>query len=341
MDTLGAVLREFGKGAFDVEGLRAATLRKDCDRWAEHVLLGGRRPTDTEMRGPLPVERRDFAGVRRFFTERRAAESAAVTRSLGALQQSLWASLKTLDGVVAGYDDADGEVGVEMDRLHQIARTGSSEMIRREVLNAVSQMEQIARDKTRPQEQAFADLKTKVEALGQELEIAWQENWQENSMDPLTRLYNCRPFDERCGQVMATRRLFGEPSATLFVDLDHFKSINDTLGHVVGNMVLREVANVLARSFLSRSDFVGRYSGEGFVVVLWGAGLDRATPAADRLVDAVGRHVILNEGKRAEITISAGVAELLAGEDIPAWIARTDRALYAAKRAGRNRAASA
>ena len=337
MDTLASLLREYGKGAFDIEGVRAETVRRQCERWAQHVLVGALRPGETVVTNPLPLERRDFGGVRRFFAEKRSEESAAVARSMGALHQSLWAALKALDGVVAGGDETDDLIGNEMIRLQTIAQDGSAEVIRREVLSVVSHMQQIGRDKALRQEKAVEELKTEVATLGQELEIAWQES----AIDPLTRLFNRRAFEERCVQALTMRRLFTDQSSLLMIDLDHFKNINDTFGHVAGDAVLREVADVMARTFPSRRDFVARYGGEEFVVMLWGSPLERARSSADRLVDAVRQHRFEFEKKIIPVTVSIGVAELLTGEDSQAWTARADRALYAAKSAGRNRAVAA
>jgi diguanylate cyclase (GGDEF)-like protein len=333
MDTLAAVAREYGKGAFDIESLRADALRRECDQWAEHLLVGAAKPGQEGPQGATPIGRRDYLSFRRYFAERRSEESGAVTRTVGALQQSLWATLKALDGVVLGSGNADGQIGTQVARLQAIAQGGSAEMMRREVLSVVSQMEQIGKEKLRRQEQAVTELKSKVAALGQELEVAWQES----SIDPLTRLYNRRAFDERCGQVMAMRRLFGERSSLLMIDIDHFKAINDHHGHPGGDAVLREVADVVARSFLSRRDFVARYGGEEFVVLLWGVGLDRAKVSAERLREAIRRRPFQLDKRKITVTVSIGVAELSADEDLEAWIKRSDMALYTAKRRGRDR----
>ncbi len=334
MDTLAGLLREYGKGAFDIENVRMDTVRRQCERWAQHILVGSLRPGENAATAPLPLERRDFLGVRRFFAEKRTEESAAVTRTVGALHQSLWAALRALDGVVAGGDETDDLIGNEMIRLQTIAQDGTAEVIRREVLSVVSHMQQIGRDKALRQEKAVEELKTEVATLGQELEIAWHES----AIDPLTRLFNRRAFEERCVQAMAMRRLFGDQSSLLMIDIDHFKNVNDTHGHLAGDAVLREVADVMVRTFPSRRDFVARYGGEEFVVMLWGGSLERARSAADRLVEAVRQHRFEFEKKLISVTISIGVAELQTGEESLAWAARADRALYTAKSEGRDRA---
>ena len=294
---------------------------------------GASRPGQAGPRGATPSCGREFAAFRRYFAERRTAENGGVTRTIGALQQSLWAALKALDGVVVGSGDADGQVGVQVARLQEIAQGGSTKVMRREVLSVVSQMEQIGKEKLRRQEQAV----TELEDPGRGPRSGARGGMAGERHGSAARLYNRRAFDERCGQVMAMRRLFGERGSLLMVDIDRFKGINDDYGHPAGDVVLREVADVIARSFLSRRDFVARYGGEEFVVLLWGVGLDRARVSAERVCEAIRRRPFEYEKKKIPVTISIGVAELTSEEDLDAWVKRADTALYVAKRRGRDR----
>ena len=224
-----------------------------------------------------------------------------------------------------------------MVRLKKVASLGSAEEIKREVLSVVLQMEQIAREKARRQELSVELLRTQVRALGEELEVARQES----SLDGLTRLYNRRAFDERCAQILAMARLFNEPSTLLLIDIDHFKQVNDLHGHPAGDAILRGVADWISRCFVSRGDFVARYGGEEFAVLLWGAGVQRGKQAADRLVDSMRTRSFEHEGKRLEVRVSVGIAQLSQQDTAEEWLERADRALYQAKGAGRDRVAVA
>ena len=337
LDAVGALLREFGKGGLDLEPLRFGPLNDLCEQWAQHLMVGAPRPGVPDRREALPLDRRDWNGVRKFLAESRAVEGRAVGQTMSALQQSLWAALKALDGVVAGSGHADGQAGNEMVRLKKVANLGSAEEIKREVLSVVAQMEQIAREKARRQELSVELLRTQVRALGEELEVARQES----SLDGLTRLYNRRAFDERCAQILAMARLFNEPSTLLLVDVDHFKQVNDLHGHPAGDAVLRGVADWISRSFVSRGDFVARYGGEEFAVLLWGAGVQRGKQSAERLVESIRTRTFEHEGKRLEVRVSVGVAQLQQQDSAAQWLERADRALYQAKSAGRDQTAVA
>ena len=121
------------------------------------------------------------------------------------------------------------------------------------------------------------------------------------------------------------------------VDVDHFKMINDNYGHPQGDEVLRVLANCLVRTAPRRGDFVARYGGEEFAVVLGDTPLDGATLVARRIVEAVRRLTIDLDAESLTITVSVGIAQLDADEQLATWLARADQGLYQAKQQGRNR----
>jgi diguanylate cyclase (GGDEF)-like protein len=152
--------------------------------------------------------------------------------------------------------------------------------------------------------------------------------------DPLTGLANRRTLDETFGREIArAERLQGDLSM-MIGDLDHFKSINDQYGHIIGDQVLAGAAAV----FKSQSrpyDLAARYGGEEFVLVLPGTSTDGAIATAERIRKEIADLTVL--GCPRQITISLGVASWMAGEAPEAFVARADAALYSAKSTGRNR----
>lgn len=129
----------------------------------------------------------------------------------------------------------------------------------------------------------------------------------------------------------------GEPFAVLFVDLDHFKTINDRFGHSAGDEVLRSVAHTLAAA-MRAGDWCGRYGGEEFVVLLARVGEKAARGVAERLREAVTRLSFPLDGEERRITASVGVAVFEPQNPVPLadLVHRADQAMYEAKRRGRN-----
>jgi two-component system cell cycle response regulator len=160
--------------------------------------------------------------------------------------------------------------------------------------------------------------------------------------DGLTGLYNRRAFNELLVAAIANEdRRSGGCLGLAILDLDHFKSLNDTYGHPAGDAALRSLARLLVQH-LRKGDQAARYGGEEFVVILPGSDEERSMGAAERLRSALEKHRFVFEGSRIPLTASLGVAVWPAeGREPEALLAASDRALYAAKQAGRNRVVSA
>ena len=159
--------------------------------------------------------------------------------------------------------------------------------------------------------------------------------------DGLTGLYNRRAFGELLGQAVAREDRQGGRFGLLILDLDHFKNLNDTYGHPAGDAALKSAAEVLTRH-LRKGDQAARYGGEEFVAILPGTDGGGATHLAERVREAVQKNRLVFEGARIGLTASVGLAVWPGdGKDPDALLASADRALYAAKQAGRNRVVAA
>ncbi|HTL92188.1 MAG TPA: diguanylate cyclase, partial [Steroidobacteraceae bacterium] len=155
--------------------------------------------------------------------------------------------------------------------------------------------------------------------------------------DPLTGVLNRRSLLEQLDAACRASRANGLPVAVLFLDLDFFKSINDSYGHAAGDACLAAVIRPI-QAELRQSDIIGRYGGEEFVVVLSGAHAPAAEPIAERIRQRVAEVRIDGHGAPIQLTCSIGVAS---SDPLGVWgealIAQADAAVYAAKRLGRNR----
>ena len=155
--------------------------------------------------------------------------------------------------------------------------------------------------------------------------------------DSLTGIANRRHFREQMQLEMARVKRFEQPAALLMLDLDHFKLINDTYGHAVGDAVLEHFARVVGLR-LRTTDLFGRLGGEEFAILLLGSGLDAAVAFADRLRMVVAEAPAMTRSGAIPYTVSIGVADVTGRDELPdSVLARADDALYRAKAAGRNR----
>ena len=155
--------------------------------------------------------------------------------------------------------------------------------------------------------------------------------------DPLTGLHNRLNFDQALSVEIERSQRYGTPLSLILYDIDHFKRINDTYGHLAGDKVLVQLSQFVPE-LIRKTDLLARWGGEEFVILAPGAGGPMAFQAAEKLRDAVGQIVFEGVGT---VTCSFGVAQWLSGESAAEFIARADEALYRAKANGRNQVAMA
>ncbi|MGA9669613.1 MAG: GGDEF domain-containing protein, partial [Terracidiphilus sp.] len=156
--------------------------------------------------------------------------------------------------------------------------------------------------------------------------------------DGLTGLWNHRIVVERLGEEMNRSLREGTPLSVILIDVDHFKKINDTFGHLAGDLVLREISAIFARSLRSY-DCAGRYGGEEFLLILPNCGVENALIRAEQLRAAVQSANIMDGDTMLPVTASFGVVSALSSHheaDADAVIRAVDSALYKAKSSGRN-----
>ena len=154
-------------------------------------------------------------------------------------------------------------------------------------------------------------------------------------LDPLTGLPNRAAWNERLALEHGRLQQTGTGLLLAILDLDHFKSINDTYGHQAGDKVLKIIANVL-RKGLRGDDFIARFGGEEFALLMPGSDLSGGSRLLERLRAAVEQCPFHFKGERVTVTMSAGVAVFKSGENASQVLKRADQALYRAKEAGRN-----
>jgi diguanylate cyclase (GGDEF)-like protein len=155
--------------------------------------------------------------------------------------------------------------------------------------------------------------------------------------DGLTQLNNHRTFQEHLAREVERARRYRRPLSLLLMDIDHFKSFNDTYGHPVGDLVLTEISMCIRKS-IRTNDIPARYGGEEFTVIIPETGEDGAMVIAERIRRTVEQHVIVSLDRQLRVTISLGCATIPSHADTgPALIDCSDKALYFSKEHGRNK----
>ena len=199
---------------------------------------------------------------------------------------------------------------------------------------------------TRRAEQQNQQLETQLRASTLEvtrLKEHLEQVRRDAMTDALTNLANRKAFDEALERACAESERTGAPVTLALVDIDHFKKFNDTWGHQTGDQVIRFVASVLGRH-AEPPRLAARYGGEEFAFLCPAEGAGRVAPVLEEMRREIGCRRLKRRSTNEElgnVTISAGYAQRRRGETISAFIERADAALYASKRAGRDRVTEA
>jgi diguanylate cyclase len=243
-----------------------------------------------------------------------------------------------IDGVMKLINDALGTSASYDDSLsgatQKLAIAEDRDQVKA-VVESLAKSTREMRDSNKALEERLRLSKTEVNNLQQSLEAIRAESLT----DPLTGLGNRKYFDRSIDMAVQNALANGEPLSLLMFDIDHFKSFNDSYGHLTGDQVLRLVGMSLKQT-IKGQDITARYGGEEFAVVLPNTALRQALTVADH----IRRAVMAKELKKkstgeilGRVTISVGVSMLKPDDDTRSLLERADACLYAAKRNGRNR----
>ena len=327
LDAVAAILRALGDTA-----VRDAEAASRLEAWARHILVLAPPPGSPDT-GSLS---RDWRGLSSSVVSHVRDERAAVSSSIGDLQDAVWLVIGGLSQAIVGDAASDAYAASQLERL-RAAVGGSPAELKATALETVQRLSEIIEEKSTRQVQLARDLGERVDMLKVELE----DTRREADIDSLTKLWNRGVFQRELPRAAQVGTLVNEPACLALVDIDHFKQVNDVHGHSTGDNALTAIASALVRSFPRRSDVVTRFGGDEFAVILRDTtGVDGGR-LADRFLAAVRELEVPGLRDDAKVTVSVGVAEGLPGESADSWLARTDRALYEAKTRGRDRVAIA
>ncbi len=289
-----------------------------------------------------PIDRRAIADAER------SLRDAIIKQSI--LKQSLTDAKATLKSLMTTFIDRLGEITASTGDYHQKIEGYSQKIGKSNNLTELSHLlDDIMQDTRIIQASALRshdelvgtrkqvhEAEAKIKALEQELSQV-SELVRE---DQLTGALNRRGLDEAFEREATRADRSQTPLCVALLDIDNFKRLNDTLGHHVGDQALVHLINVIKEA-LRPSDSVARYGGEEFIIVLPDVGIEEAAATIERLQRELTKKFFLHENDRILVTFSAGVAQRAPQEPQEEVIGRADKAMYQAKKAGKNRVVAA
>jgi diguanylate cyclase len=256
--------------------------------------------------------------------ERISSVSERMVSSIEAVNEAIDTAMATANAYSGTLQSASGDLGRDLNET------------------AMRALAQKLLGETRRMQDANAELENKLGASRDNiaaLQRDLDEVRRESMLDPLTKIFNRKSFDDGMLKAFAETAAKGTPLSLMLLDIDFFKNFNDTWGHQTGDQVLRLVAMTLKSNIKGR-DIAARYGGEEFAAVLPETDLEGAVIVADNVRKAIQAKELLKRStneKLGRMTASFGVAMYRVGDTPASLIERADRCLYAAKHAGRNR----
>ncbi|HEV8394066.1 MAG TPA: GGDEF domain-containing protein [Vicinamibacterales bacterium] len=243
---------------------------------------------------------------------------------------------ETVSRLAGESSDFHAELLASSDRMERLVEIDDLRELKTRIARESSRLKEATEEQKRNEEKTRSRLQRRIETL----QVSLSEAREQAATDALTGIANRGRFDEMLGRWLELAGQSGEPFVLAIADIDHFKAVNDTHGHLVGDRVILCAAQWL-QSSVRDTDFVARYGGEEFAVLFSRATAAEAEARLARVLQELAARPFTYDGAEGPqsvcFTLSAGVAESGAGDTLDTLVRRADEALYQAKKRGRNR----
>lgn len=320
--TLLFVIDTYGKHLLDVEHHPIRRIREELDQYARGLLS-----QDKEM------QEKTLFRFRQFFERYRLDETAHVQKTFDDFRNIIWDFVDQLSEEIHDEENSNNSLQQKLSQLKEAVEANSVHELKSQARGFIDSYIEY---QTRRDDRKYRRLESVKEHLDK---MKKQLNDANNSMklDHLTKAFNRKSFDENIKQVWNMNRLYNKNVTLLALDIDHFKKINDTYGHAMGDFILIEFVKIMKSFFPRDVDFVARVGGEEFAILLPDYAIVHALKKSEDLLKKVRSERFVQDGHTLQFTCSIGIAQLEPQETIEQWMKRADEALYEAKRSGRDK----
>lgn len=325
--TLLFLLDIYNKNLWDTSKYPARQAREELDKLTQAILKSHQSQEKEDT----------FFKVRQFFSTHRVDESAYVTQTFEDFKNIIWDFADQLKEEVKDQRHADQMIAGSFKDLRDAVESNSIESLRKKSKEFISHYVDVQNKKENLKQKRISSIKKNLNQFKKKL----GEAEQSLNRDFLTGAYNRRYFEEQIKSFSTLSDVSDSKAVMMILDIDHFKNINDTYGHDIGDFVLKECVQTMKRLFTRESDVLARLGGEEFCIFLPDYSYEQATKKADEVLDTIRKQVFIHGEHKIQFTLSIGLSEWKPNDQMELIYKRCDQALYEAKHTGRNRWVSA
>lgn len=276
--------------------------------------------------------------IENLIEQRKNKDRSAITEKTQKLNQLIQNMNSFIENTIEKSGDSNKNLSKILDELNGISyediTSSSFETLKNKMIDINTSMRDEMTElsqKLIKEKQEVTVLREKINALESNLQVAQKES----STDFLTGLMTRRKFDIELQKIEHEYKTSGKTFSIIYIDIDHFKSINDTYGHNAGDVVLSTFGKILTTK-VSTDGIVARYGGEEFVIVLKEQGIDESLKLCDNIKELIVKSKFIYDNIKLKVTFSAGIIQREDFDNLESAIKQADKYLYTAKNSGRN-----
>ncbi len=271
--------------------------------------------------------------IRQFFSSYRVDEYSYIQRSAEEFKSIIWDFADQLGEDIQVEKTKEVELRAQLDELREAVESNAMEKLKHKSREFIDTYVQYQTQKDERREKRLGTMTKSLQTMKKQL----AEAQVSLKVDHLTQAYKRKSFEEQGQRYQQLYGLSKGKISMLMFDINHFKKVNDTYGHDIGDHVIKECVRFLKESFQRSNDLVARLGGEEFAVILPDFDVQSAAKKVEECLDRIRKETIVHKDLNIKFTVSCGIAQLMENEAFPQWVKRADMALYQSKNSGRNR----
>jgi len=320
--TLLFMIDVYNKNLLDTPKFSVRQAREELDIFSKKLIQSGALENEET-----------FFQLRQFFNAHRIDETTYFLHAFEDFKKIIWEFADQLKEEFKDQKHNDQMINGQFKELRDAVESNSIDKLREKSKEFISKYVEVQNKKDTNKQKRMNSIKKNLNQFKKKL----TEAQHTANHDHLTGAYNRRFFEEQVRSFSTTADMGDNKSVMMILDIDHFKKINDTYGHDIGDFVLKECVATIRKLFTRENDVVARLGGEEFSIFLPDYSIDMAIKKAEDVLETIRKQAFVHGEHQIKFTVSIGLSEWRNGDQLELIYKRCDQALYEAKNTGRNK----